>query len=169
MLELRIDGARWLETNDFTKSGPDDRHYVFDRESGEIHFGDGKNGAVPAAGATFNLELDVGGAVSGTVPNVYRLRVPQGGTVAIHTHVKAQDESGGAGQRAKRVGCLTAILGALAGIVAWRSRIDDSQGVCRQPLRTGSYAPPSLGCSGGRPQSLRRCYPTRGYSDREPG
>jgi hypothetical protein len=122
MLELRIDGARWLETNDFTKSGPDDRHYVFDRESGEIHFGDGKNGAVPAAGATFNLELDVGGAVSGTVPNVYRLRVPQGGTVAIHTHVKAQDESGGAGERAKRVGCLTAILGALAGIVAWRSR-----------------------------------------------
>ena len=121
-LTLTIDGERWSETDDLTRSGPDDRHYVFDRETGRVSFGDGNHGAVPAAGATFDLELSSSSGVSGKFENVYRLDVPQGGAVSITSRVTAQEEPDQRGERAKKVGCLTAILGALAGIVAWRSR-----------------------------------------------
>jgi hypothetical protein len=40
----------WVETADLAKSGPEDRHYVLDRETGRIHFGDGERSAVPPAG-----------------------------------------------------------------------------------------------------------------------
>jgi predicted phage baseplate assembly protein len=36
-----------MEVDDFSSSGPDDRHYVFDPEAGEIRFGNGLNGRVP--------------------------------------------------------------------------------------------------------------------------
>ncbi|HET9077887.1 MAG TPA: putative baseplate assembly protein [Acidimicrobiales bacterium] len=53
-------GAEWTEVEDFTASGPDDRHYVLDGASGEIRFGptvrypDGsvrQHGAIPPDGA----------------------------------------------------------------------------------------------------------------------
>ncbi len=52
-LELRIDegsGAQpWQQVSDFLASGPDDEHYVLDRFSGQIRFGDGRNGRIPVA------------------------------------------------------------------------------------------------------------------------
>jgi predicted phage baseplate assembly protein len=42
--------VRWHEVPDFYASGPRDRHYVLDRLSGEIRFGDGFNGLVPPIG-----------------------------------------------------------------------------------------------------------------------
>jgi hypothetical protein len=118
-LELTIDGAPWFEAKDLTASGPDDRHYVLDRDSGRIHFGDGAHGAVPAAGATFNLGLRVGSGAKRNAPSVYRLDVPQGGTVVISTHLAAQEEPG---DRAKRLGCFAAIVAAVVAILARRSR-----------------------------------------------
>lgn len=52
-LELRIDEGTgpepWQQVSDFLASGPDDVHYVLDRFSGEVRFGDGRNGRIPVA------------------------------------------------------------------------------------------------------------------------
>ncbi|KAF5437061.1 Baseplate J-like protein [Candidatus Methanophagaceae archaeon] len=37
----------WNEVDDFESSGPDDPHYMFDPEEGEITFGNGLNGRIP--------------------------------------------------------------------------------------------------------------------------
>ena len=42
--------ARWHEMPDFYASKPNDRHYVFDPLSGDVHFGDGQHGHVPPVG-----------------------------------------------------------------------------------------------------------------------
>jgi predicted phage baseplate assembly protein len=42
--------VRWHETPDFYASGPRDRHYVIDRFTGQVRFGDGLNGLVPPPG-----------------------------------------------------------------------------------------------------------------------
>lgn len=39
----------WQEVSDFSASGPDDPHFVIDRWLGEVRFGDGRRGAIPAA------------------------------------------------------------------------------------------------------------------------
>jgi predicted phage baseplate assembly protein len=41
----------WTEVEDFLSSGPDDLHFVLNRTTGEIRFGDGINGAIPVANA----------------------------------------------------------------------------------------------------------------------
>jgi len=41
---------RWHPVKDFSESDKDSEHYSIDRDSGEIRFGDGKNGMVPSAG-----------------------------------------------------------------------------------------------------------------------
>lgn len=63
VVEVRIDGAiqQWTEVVDFSQSGPDDHHVVWDSNTGEIRFGprirypDGswrQHGSVPPAGAS---------------------------------------------------------------------------------------------------------------------
>src|SRR5262249_53155689 len=49
---LESDGQRqeWQEVPDFDASGPDDAHYVLNRVTGTVHFGDGFNGRIPPAG-----------------------------------------------------------------------------------------------------------------------
>ena len=42
--------VRWHEVPDFYASGPRDRHYVLDRFTGQVRFGDGVNGLVPPIG-----------------------------------------------------------------------------------------------------------------------
>src|SRR5207247_8882193 len=37
----------WSRVDDFTHSGPDDRHYTLDALLGEIVFGNGLNGRIP--------------------------------------------------------------------------------------------------------------------------
>jgi predicted phage baseplate assembly protein len=39
----------WTEVDDFFGSNPDDRHFVLNRTTGEIRFGDGVNGHIPVA------------------------------------------------------------------------------------------------------------------------
>ncbi|MCP4119846.1 MAG: putative baseplate assembly protein [Desulfobacteraceae bacterium] len=47
---------RWQEVNDFISSGNRDRHFVVDRQSGEICFGDGQRGLIPPPGVN-NVRL----------------------------------------------------------------------------------------------------------------
>lgn len=39
--------VKWHEVDSFMKSGPDDRHYIIDRNKGRITFGDAKHGKIP--------------------------------------------------------------------------------------------------------------------------
>ena len=41
---------RWKQVDDFISSGIRDRHFVVDRQSGKISFGDGKHGLIPPPG-----------------------------------------------------------------------------------------------------------------------
>lgn len=59
--------VRWHDVPDFYASGPRDRHYVFDHLTGELHFGDGRNGLIPPIG-TGNIRMaryQTGGGVRG--------------------------------------------------------------------------------------------------------
>lgn len=40
----------WEEVDDFYESQPDDRHYTLNRATGEVRFGDGRQGKIPLAG-----------------------------------------------------------------------------------------------------------------------
>jgi predicted phage baseplate assembly protein len=62
--------VRWHEVADFYNSGPRSRHYVLDRLSGEIRFGNGSNGLIPPIGVG-NLRLiryQTGGGTAGNQP-----------------------------------------------------------------------------------------------------
>jgi len=77
-LSLEVDQGEgpelWSQVTDFFGSSPTDHHYVLDRTSGEIRFGDGRNGAIPVANAA-NPEGNIvarqyrfGGGKKGNVP-----------------------------------------------------------------------------------------------------
>lgn len=80
--------VRWHEVIDFSSSGGHDRHFVVDRLTGEIRFGNGLWGLIPPSGAN-NIRLrsyQTGGGSRGNVPaqSVMQLRttVPFVGSVA---------------------------------------------------------------------------------------
>jgi hypothetical protein len=62
--------VRWREVPDFYASGPRDRHYGLDHQTGEIRFGDGAHGLIPQIGVG-NLRLaryQTGGGKHGNKP-----------------------------------------------------------------------------------------------------
>ncbi|MFP4104233.1 putative baseplate assembly protein [Coleofasciculus sp.] len=61
--------VRWQEVPDFYGSGPRDRHYMLDRLTGEVRFGDGQYGRVPPQGRqTIRLSYyRTGGGIRGNV------------------------------------------------------------------------------------------------------
>ena len=62
--------VRWHEVEDWLSSTHEDRHFVVDRETGEIMFGDGRKGRIPPAG-TNNVRLrryQTGGGAAGNKP-----------------------------------------------------------------------------------------------------
>jgi hypothetical protein len=77
---------QWTEVPSLAASGPDDRHFTLDRETGEIRFGDGEHGRRPATGSTVEatyrsgtgraglLAVPVGAAVAGFVAAFVRHR-----------------------------------------------------------------------------------------------
>jgi hypothetical protein len=79
---------RWTEVSSLADSGPDDRHFTVDRETGEVCFGDGEHGRRPASGsrveATYGsgsgrgglLAIPVGAAVAGFAAAFLRHRRP---------------------------------------------------------------------------------------------
>jgi Baseplate J-like protein len=62
--------VRWSEVPDFYGSGSRDRHYIIDRNSGEIRFGDGVKGRIPPVGIA-NVRIrryQAGGGTAGNRP-----------------------------------------------------------------------------------------------------
>ncbi len=67
----------WTRVDDFFGSSPNDPHYVLDRTSGQIRFGDGTNGRIPVG--------NVDNAGSNVVARQYRFGGGKGGNVAPNT------------------------------------------------------------------------------------
>jgi len=61
--------VRWHEVPDFWASGPRDRHYTFDAETGVIAFGDGAAGMIPPSGVQ-NIRAASYRSGGGTAGNV---------------------------------------------------------------------------------------------------
>ena len=65
--ELTVNGEQWKRVASLDCSGPNDRHYILDRETGMIRFGDGEQGQSPPSGsniqATYRYGAEAGGAV----------------------------------------------------------------------------------------------------------
>jgi len=60
----------WTRVDDFDRSSPDSRHYIFDDERGEVRFSDGTRGAVPPLSPVPNVRivgLRVGGGSGGNI------------------------------------------------------------------------------------------------------
>jgi len=61
--------VKWDEVPYFFDSGTGDRHYMIDRTSGEIRFGDGIHGMVPSIGNNnINAIYSTGGGKNGNIP-----------------------------------------------------------------------------------------------------
>ena len=61
--------VKWNPVENFIESGPEDRHYLIDRVTGEIRFGDGKHGmALPAGTDNVRISYKTGGGKKGNLP-----------------------------------------------------------------------------------------------------
>ncbi|BFU95612.1 MAG: hypothetical protein NTNFB02_23340 [Nitrospira sp.] len=62
--------VEWKSVDHFLHSGPQDRHYTIDRQTGMITFGDGTRGAIPPSGINNIVmkEYRIGGGSVGNVP-----------------------------------------------------------------------------------------------------
>ncbi len=59
---------KWLEVENFFKSGPADRHYTLDLYKGVVLFGDGRRGKIPPSGNNIKAKIYyVGGGAKGNV------------------------------------------------------------------------------------------------------
>lgn len=94
-LELEVDQGSgpevWSEVVDFLASGARDAHYVLNRTTGEVRFGDGRHGAVPIAnianpgGNVVARRYRYGGGTHGNVP--------AGALTALRNAVRGIDEN----------------------------------------------------------------------------
>jgi predicted phage baseplate assembly protein len=69
-IRVAVDGQIWTRVLSFVRSQPDDTHYVLSVDGdgiGEIVFGDGIRGKVPADGAVIDVRYRVGGGVQGNL------------------------------------------------------------------------------------------------------
>jgi len=66
-LAIRENGSveEWIEVSSLDESGPDDRHFTLDRETGRVTFGDGEHGRRPAAGSLLEATYRCGRGRSG--------------------------------------------------------------------------------------------------------
>lgn len=82
----------WEPVPDFFGSGSQDRHYVLNRTTGEVRFGDGVNGRIPVA----NLDNPGGNVVAREyrAGGGQRGNVPAGALSALLTAVSGVDEGG---------------------------------------------------------------------------
>jgi predicted phage baseplate assembly protein len=114
-LEITLDGTAdlpWHEASSWDAVGPYDRIFVVSYERGEIAFGDGRIGRVPAAGAVLRAKYQIGGGPSGNVPagTLIRLGGSSSGDVTIRQPFAAVG-----GEEAEDVdGAISRALAALA-------------------------------------------------------
>ena len=66
-LAIRENGAveEWVEVPSLAESGPDDRHFTLDRETGRVTFGDGEHGRRPAEGSRVEATYRCGSGRTG--------------------------------------------------------------------------------------------------------
>jgi hypothetical protein len=88
--DRNIDWTSWRRVKDFFASGPKDRHYMLNGDSGEILFGNGLNGEVPARGAFVRARRyrHTAGA-RGNVPTGQRWTTQLQGTLLTGTNLGA--------------------------------------------------------------------------------
>jgi hypothetical protein len=88
--------VKWKPVKDLSDSGPNDRHYTIDRNSGTITFGDGKHGRVPPTGLdNIRIQYSSGSGSLGNVPDRKIPKVSGAGTSSTKVS-NPQPSSGGA-------------------------------------------------------------------------
>jgi hypothetical protein len=113
--------VRWEGRPNFAGSGPHDRHYVIERVSGRLQFGDNRAGMVPPAPANVRASYQAGGGRPGNLP-ARAVRVVLGsvpGAQQVFNPVKA---SGGADGELARGADPTPILDRGPQLVRHRDR-----------------------------------------------
>ncbi len=87
--------VKWQAVDDFIESGADSRHFIIERTSGKIRFGDGKYGKVPPADQACNMKVSykIGGGVKGNV-HAYEINTLQN-SIAFIDGVFNPEPSGG--------------------------------------------------------------------------
>jgi len=69
----------WIEVEDLEPSAPNDRHYIFDPEKGEIVFGNGLNGLVPPKDSQIRASYQTTTGLKGNIPSKQKFSVFGGG------------------------------------------------------------------------------------------
>lgn len=64
---VRVGGSEWAVVDSLVDSFGDDQHCEIDRNTGEVLFGDGTHGAVPAPGERITIDYVTGGGTAGNV------------------------------------------------------------------------------------------------------
>ncbi len=107
----KIDGESeyWNEMEDFELSGPEDTHYIFNKEKNEIIFGNGLNGRIPVDSqnilASYKTTLGPGGNIPGGqnfLINESGIRGIKGKNMKAATLGKAAESMDDAKNRAKK-------------------------------------------------------------------
>jgi hypothetical protein len=65
----------WHEVDDFESSGPDDPHYMFDPEKGEVTFGNGLNGRIPLESEKIRASYKTTLGAKGNTPEGQKWRI----------------------------------------------------------------------------------------------
>jgi hypothetical protein len=65
----------WHEVDDFESSGPDDPHYMFDPEKGEVTFGNGLNGRIPLESQKIRASYKTTLGAKGNTPEGQKWRI----------------------------------------------------------------------------------------------
>lgn len=92
---VTVGGDSWGPVDSLDASAPDDRHYVLDHAAGELRFGDGDRGEIPAPGQTVRAEWYVeGGGPRGNVSQdaTWQFAGPPGDAMAVNA---ISDATGG--------------------------------------------------------------------------
>ena len=84
--ELKMYSGLWTEVDDFDGSGPDDNHYILDKEHGEIKFGDGLSGRIPPESSRITVvRYRIGGGNEGNFKAGYNWKVENEKKTVGHT------------------------------------------------------------------------------------
>jgi predicted phage baseplate assembly protein len=86
----------WDEVDDLSGSSAASRHFTLDRQTGEVHFGDGREGRIPPAGANNILLLAyaAGGGQQGNRPPL-SITLPQSAVPGVESVVNLEAARGG--------------------------------------------------------------------------
>jgi predicted phage baseplate assembly protein len=94
-LGITVNGDSWKEVDDLDGSGPEDNHFVLNREKGEIRFGDGLMGKVPPAGFKIKvIQYRIGRGEDGNVKAACQWKIKGYNDLIIQNF---RDAAGGAG------------------------------------------------------------------------